>query len=146
MTESTIGGMQPEQFAIIADMIGSNINPKGAFAGVGQALGQSGLANKEVKRQDENMLDMIRALTGKDQPGPSDLRIASDGKGGLTYASTGNILGLDKSPALDTKGSFTPDYTSPVSAPSSSFTADNDPNSRSGELDNLIQELGLKPL
>lgn len=54
----------PEQFAIMADMIGSKLNPQGAFAGVGQAFGKSSLANKAVQSQQTERQQMLDALRG----------------------------------------------------------------------------------
>lgn len=58
----------PEQFAIMADMMGSKMAPGNMFAGVGQHFGASSLANKERAAQ-EKMRQEILAKLGASQAG-----------------------------------------------------------------------------
>jgi len=54
----------PEQFAIMADMIGKNMAPENAFAGVGTAFGQSSLMNKAIGEQRGVNEALIKAIMG----------------------------------------------------------------------------------
>lgn len=53
---------KPEQFSIMADMVGSNMAPKNAFAGIGQLFGQSSLTNKAAQQQQVERQQMLQAL------------------------------------------------------------------------------------
>ena len=48
----------PEQFAIMADMLGQNLAPDNAFAGIGGMMGRSSLANK-AKQEQQQMLSAL---------------------------------------------------------------------------------------
>jgi hypothetical protein len=67
-------GINPEGFAIIADMLGKNLDPNNAFAGIGTAFGQSSLANKAAQKQNEERTAMFKglmtALSGGQQAAP----------------------------------------------------------------------------
>lgn len=84
-----------ELLSIVLDMIGSQVDPNNPFAGVGSALAKSSLATKAEKEREgkaEGQFEqLIKAITGKDQPGPSDVTISADpsGAGGLAYKITG---------------------------------------------------------
>ena len=54
----------PEQFAIIADTIGKNLDPNNAFAGVGTMMGQSSLAAQAMKKQKEERALLLKTLLG----------------------------------------------------------------------------------
>jgi len=54
----------PEQFAVVADTIGSALDPENPFAGAGRALGQSGIAAKAAKEQRGQLDELIKTLTG----------------------------------------------------------------------------------
>ena len=59
----------PEQFAIMSDMLGSNIAPApyNPFSGIGMNFGQSSLANKSLQEQRverERMMEMMRQYLG----------------------------------------------------------------------------------
>ena len=85
----------PELMAIMLDMIGSKMAPESPFAGVGTAVGKSKLASQaEEEREGKSeaqFSQLIKAITGKDQAGPSEVSISADpaGAGGLAYKITG---------------------------------------------------------
>ncbi len=105
----------PEKFAIAADMLGQNLWAGNPFAGIGQHLGQSSLANKGVQAQNQERQQMLDALhgslvnpnvyngqqqpspmlpghgpiTGKDQAGPTSVTLTNDG-----YNIKGNLRNL----------------------------------------------------
>jgi hypothetical protein len=54
----------PNQFAILADMIGSRINPSGAFAGIGQQVGQANLMREAFNQQKNEDRDFFKTLLG----------------------------------------------------------------------------------
>lgn len=87
----------PEMMAIMMDMIGSKLLPEGAFAGVGTTLAKSKLASeaeKERKLEAKGSFDqLINAITGKTDAGPSSVTLAKDPTtGNLQY----NITGLEE--------------------------------------------------
>ncbi len=102
-----------EQFAIVADMIGSRLAPDNPFAGVGTFLGQSSLAEKKAddlrKRQEEyqqQVLDiqrnqgsgnqfsnLIGGLTAKGQPGATSASF-TQGENGLEFKLNGDAGSL----------------------------------------------------
>ena len=53
---------KPEQFAIFADMLGKNLDPNNAFAGIGTAWGQSSLADKAAEQQQSERKQMTALL------------------------------------------------------------------------------------
>lgn len=77
----------PEKFAILADMMGSAIAPENAFAGVATKYGQSSLANKARKEQQQQQMDWqklvgslisgvdMRGMTPQGTPGRSEIKI-----------------------------------------------------------------------
>jgi hypothetical protein len=64
---------KPDQFAITADALGSNLAPNNAFAGIGGMLGRSSIASKatnEAKKERQDILSQIlAALTEGNKPG-----------------------------------------------------------------------------
>ena len=53
---------KPEQFAIMADMLGRNLAPNNAFAGIGTHMAQSSLTNKAAQQQQVERQQMLQAL------------------------------------------------------------------------------------
>ena len=115
-----LGGMgrdmkdHPEKTSIALDMLGKGFDPKNPFAGIGTALGKSGLAAKAETAGQERSTNMfqqlMKAMTAKDQPGPSSFSAAlgKDGKG-FDYDIKG-IAGIDeptKMPGTSTPGILT---------------------------------------
>lgn len=84
-----------ELLSIVLDMVGSKLDPENPFAGVGLSLAKSSLAAKAEKeregKSDDQFGQLIKAITGKDQSGPSEVSISADpaGAGGLAYKITG---------------------------------------------------------
>lgn len=84
-----------ELLSIVMDMVGSRLDPNNPFAGVGSSLAKSSLAaNAETERESKSegqFEQLIKAITGKDQAGPTDVTISADpaGAGGLAYKITG---------------------------------------------------------
>ncbi len=52
----------PEQFAVMADMIGKNFDPDNAFANVGTSMGQSSLANKALQEEKTDKQDWRKLI------------------------------------------------------------------------------------
>jgi hypothetical protein len=78
---------RPELFAIALDMLGSGIRGReqgNPFAGIGSALGQSGLAAKAEKSRRKESSELMRmiigALTAPDKPGLTAIEMGSDGQ------------------------------------------------------------------
>jgi hypothetical protein len=94
-------GENPELMAIMLDMIGSKMAPESPFAGVGTMTAKSKLAAEAEKTREgksEAMFSqLINAITGKEQAGPTDVTISADpaGAGGLAYKITG-LEGAEK--------------------------------------------------
>lgn len=145
----------PEMMMIVADMVGSKIAPNNPFAGVGGMLGQSSLANKKVNESNTDMQSFILkalgiadnkanpdlasvlgSLTGKQETGPTDLKITRNDDGTLSYSSTGNLLGLDKMPALSAQSIKPTQPTLGVPMP----------GTQQSPAQMKIQQLGLRPI
>lgn len=103
----------PELLAIVLDAIGSKAAPESPFAGVGTALGKSGLASKaeaESRAKSEKFQTMIgnlvQSITGGKQDGISNLSISRDDDGAYKYKLDGLEQGKDRRiGTLDTTGS-----------------------------------------
>lgn len=116
-----LGSMKenPELMSIILDMIGSKMAPESPFAGVGTALGKSQLAaGAEAERAAESksmFQQLLGAITGKDQAGPTDVSISADPTGGLAYKISG-LEGAEKrledisGPAIKSSEDFLKDF------------------------------------
>lgn len=111
----------PEMLAMMLDMIGSKMAPDSPAAGLGTMMGKSqlaGEAEKEEQTQSSQMFgQLINALTGKDQPGPTEFSVSSDptGTGGLQYNVKGYEQGqrrLDKAaePSVKSSEDFLKDF------------------------------------
>lgn len=111
----------PEMLAMMLDMIGSKMAPGSPAAGLGTMMGKSQLAGgaeqEEQARSSQMFGQLISALTGKDQPGPTELSVSSDptGTGGLQYSVKGYEQGqqrLDKAaePAVKSSEDFLKDF------------------------------------
>jgi len=111
----------PELLAIAMDMIGSKMAPESPFAGVGSMIGKSSLAakaeEKSQARSEDMFKNLIQAITGKDEAGPTTLTVARDpaGTGGFQY----NVKGFEEaekkleeaiSPAVRTADEFMKDF------------------------------------
>ncbi len=61
-------GDNSDLLSIVLDAVGSRLNPTGAFAGIGQALGQSGIAAKAEKERrttsKSKFAELIKVLSG----------------------------------------------------------------------------------
>ena len=57
----------PEQFAIMADAIGQNLDPNNPFAGIGSAFGKSSLANTARKKQLQSLASLLGGQQGGQQ-------------------------------------------------------------------------------
>lgn len=115
-----LGGMggdmaaHPEKTAIALDMLGRGFDPKNPFAGIGTTLGKSGLAAKAETAGQERSMNMfqqlMKAMTAKDQPGPSSFTAAL-GKDGKTFDyGVKGIAGIDeptKMPGVETPETLT---------------------------------------
>lgn len=93
-----------EMLSMVMDMVGSGIDPKSPFAGIGTKLAKSSLASKaaaaEEQRSEDMMSKMLKSFTAADQPGPSKLSASlnKDGKG-IDYTLSGiEQLGGGKKP------------------------------------------------
>jgi hypothetical protein len=86
------------KMAIIMDMVGSGLAPQNPFAGIGQKLGQSRLAesaaNKSTKFREEAMAQYLRGnLSRPGDDGITDFKIQMDKDGKLKYMATGDLAG-----------------------------------------------------
>jgi len=83
---------KPEQFSIMADMVGSRLAPNNAFAGVGGMMGKSSLANKALadeKKEKQDFRTMLADLmsgkvpmTPAGTPGVTSATIKPNKEGG----------------------------------------------------------------
>lgn len=99
---------KPEQFAIMADMLGRGFDPKNAFAGIGTMMGKSSLANKalaEDKKERMNFKELLariisgeEPLTTADQPGLTSATIKPGKEGGTSLANLSVTVPSDKYP------------------------------------------------
>lgn len=105
---------RPEMTAVALDMLGKGFDPENPFAGIGTALGKSGLAAKAETAGQQRSQDMfqqlLRALTPGDKPGPTSFTAAL-GKDGRTvdYGIKG-IEGIEtstKMPGVETPSVLT---------------------------------------
>lgn len=85
---------RPEMSAIALDMLGKGFDPKNPFAGIGTALGKSGLASKAEtagQERSQNMFQqLLKALTPGDKPGPTSFTAALGKEGtGVDYSIKG---------------------------------------------------------
>jgi hypothetical protein len=116
----------PEQFAIMADMIGKNLAPNNAFAGVGGMMGQSSLANHAAAAQQKERQEMLKML----------MPLLGGESGGATQQEALDPNGQTMAPAsmFDTGQGNTPVGVPNVTAPSAggptsvTYKAGNDSN------------------
>jgi hypothetical protein len=99
---------RPELFAIGADMIGRNLDPQNAFAGVGTHLAQGSLASKEkakIESTQDKLMKLIEGLTGADQAGGSSVGFKKGKSGNLEMTFKGNLAGpTSTAPTTKTPG------------------------------------------
>ncbi len=137
------GGMNmtPELWGIVLDRIGSNIDPKNPFAGIGTGLGQSSLASQKaesLRKGDQSFWDRIIAgLSGADQPGPTSLNL-TQGKDGLEFNLKGN--GKSELGSLDF-GSFDPELKTPKTSFANPDPGKPAPNAFTQNPNQTIEEL-----
>ena len=109
---------KPEQFAIMADLLGQGFDPNNAFAGIGTAMGKSSLANKalgEEKKERQDWLSMVADIVSGKQPlsatgieGPSALSMKPGKEGGTeTTLSISNPIS-EGTPAVHAASSGQP--------------------------------------
>jgi len=105
---------KPEQFAIIADMLGKGFAPDNPFAGIGTAVGQSSLAAQAKQQQQAQLAQLLGGgqpqapvgqaqpqnllggldlgtLTDATQPGPTSLTIKAQPDGSQVSTTTGTV-------------------------------------------------------
>lgn len=129
--------MTPELWGIVLDMVGRNLAPNNAFAGVGTALGQSSIASKkaaELKQEDQDFWkQIIGSLSGKEYPGPTSLNVTA-GQNGLEYTLKGN--------EMDKLGGVTA-FDSNIEAPNIDLSLKSDLTKNPNQtIDELIKSLG----
>lgn len=81
----------PEKYAIMLDMLGKNLDPNNPFAGIGQAMGTSSLADKAMKEEKKDRLQWAKMIsdivsgktptTTPGQPGVSGVTIKPSKEG-----------------------------------------------------------------
>lgn len=99
---------KPEQFSIIADAIGSRLDPNNPFAGVGTMMGKSSLANKaadETKSKQDLLMQLIKGLSAKNLPGGNALTITTGADGSPEITYKGNLGKLDGPTTTPTEAS-----------------------------------------
>lgn len=92
---------KPNQFAVLADMIGSRLSPGGAFAGIGQQVGQANLMKEAFNQQKAEDRDFFKSLLGgapseltpAGQDGVDNYKIATgpDGEKKITVNATSGL-------------------------------------------------------
>ena len=106
---SGVGNMfqqKPEVMAMTLDQVGSRLAPGNAFSGVGTALGKSSLANKaeqERTGQQQSIMKLLGALTGKGQAGGDKVTFTVDDNGNFVV-NTGMTI-----PKVGSQGVKTPE-------------------------------------
>lgn len=135
--------MTPEMWGIVLDMVGRNLAPNNAFAGVGTMLGQGSLAQKkatQLKQDDQSFWNqIISALSGKGQPGPTSLNVTA-GQNGLEYTLKGDQIG-DKigSNSSMQMNNFNPTLATPKTDMSLTSSIGKNPNQT---IEDLIKSIG----
>jgi hypothetical protein len=123
-----------EMLSMVLDAVGSGIDPKSPFAGIGTSLAKSSLASKAAAAEEERSEDMIskilKSMTPGDQQGPSKLSASlnQDGKS-LDYTLTGisklgEAAGEKKASKLSELGKMTPAPTFTGNLTAEDFAAD----------------------
>lgn len=131
---------KPEQFAIIADMIGSRLDPNNAFAGSGTMMGQSSLANKAAAAQQgerQQMMQMLLPLLGGQAPVEGQNPAMSPG--GAQPVSEEKPQELPKVGGFDINSLTAPDQSGPTKV---SFAAGKDGSIQQNVISNAS---GKKP-
>jgi hypothetical protein len=99
----------PNQFAIMADTIGSKLAPNNPFAGVGTTFGKSAIAAEEAASGNNklSMLErLIQGLTETGKPGGNNITIKANPNGGYTVNTSTDLKDLNnptQTPVLSDK-------------------------------------------
>lgn len=107
---------RPEMSAIALDMLGKGFDPKNPFAGIGTALGKSGLASKAETAGQKHSMGMLQriigSMTGSKEKGLSSAMFSLGDDGKLDYKLSGREDGIEtptRMPGVETPQLGTPE-------------------------------------